>query len=446
MVIQLNNTSPTARPPSSSTKLELSSSLEQSTTSSSPSRLRRWSNHRCPPILISVSRCLPVSMEATKALALKWKRKSSSLSLRRSSSTKSTKKEAKAAAEEARAQAVRDTFVQQEAARRESLKVVSTNTDPVPSPASVPDVLPAAKSPSTTNLDAPSNPSPGSDISPTTQAPSNPANGGDTERETTPASPNADYFTLSQLTGASPPSSAPPGKISFSIPDKTEGANGDAQQERPDSHDDSDVAVSSATPSTMVSPRGSVSVDDGATDAGRSSIVSFNGGGSRNSSTSSPISLIFRMPNGSLSQGRPRGSITSRRGDSSPSAQPDSRYVQFNALLTFFFFLFLAVVSFCCLAHLSWLPIMSQPQGPVIGGCQLAVARSQSNPSSMQARSYGTRNVMKVSTRARPDLQLRAWTLLNRLSPTATRIQPSISTHHHTHATPTHTMYIPPAT
>ncbi|KAJ4423924.1 hypothetical protein N0V82_001352 [Gnomoniopsis sp. IMI 355080] len=269
-------------------------------------------------------------MEATKALAQKWKRKSSSLSLRRSSSNRSTKKEAKAAAEEYRAQVARESFVQQEAARRESQKAANTtttsaNTNNGPIPA--PDSPPAVKPTSTTNLEAPSNPSPGSDISPTTQVPSKPANGG-AEPEKSPASPAADYFTLDQLTGAVPPNSAPPGKISFSIPDKTEGVNGAPHPERSDSQDDSDVAVSSETPSTLVSPRGSVSVDDGATDAGRSSFASFNAGGSRNSSSSSPTSLTFRLPNGRLPQGRPRGSITSRHRDSSLSVQPDSRYVQ----------------------------------------------------------------------------------------------------------------------
>lgn len=327
MVVQVNTTSsPTTRPPNNNpTKLELTSSLEQSTTSSSPSRLRRWSTHRCPPRIFSISRCLPVSMEATKALAQKWKRKSSSLSLRRSSSNRSTKKEAKAAAEEYRAQVAREAFVQQEAARQENLKAASTTTSPAP--ASAPNSPTAIQVTSTTNLEAALLPksSPDSDISPTTQAPPNPANG-EAEPESSPASPAADYFTLNQLTGAVPPDSAPPGKISFSIPDKVEGANGTAHQDQPDSRNDSDVAVSSATPSTVVSPRGSVSVDDGATDAGRSSIASFNGGGSRHSSISSPISLYSRLPNGSLPQGRPRGSIASRHRESSPSIQqPESR-------------------------------------------------------------------------------------------------------------------------
>lgn len=321
MVVQLSTTpSPTTRPPiRNHTKLEPTFSVEQSTTSSSPSRLRRWSTHRCPPITFSISRCLPVSMEATKALAQKWKRKSSSLSLRRSSSNRSTKKEAKAAAEEYRAQVAREAFVQQEAARRETIKAASTTTSPAPAPNSPPVI----KVTPTTDLDAALLPkaSPDSDISPTTQAPPNPTKG-DAEPESSPASPSADYFTLNQLTGASPPpDSAPPGKISFSIPQKVEGVNGTAHQDQPDSNNDSDVAVSSATPSTVVSPRGSVSVDDGATDAGRSSIASFNGGGSRKSSISSPISLFFRLPNGILPQGRPRGSITSRQGESSPSIQ-----------------------------------------------------------------------------------------------------------------------------
>lgn len=324
MVVQLNTTSsPTTRPPKNNhTKLELTSSVEQSTTSSSsPSRLRRWSTHRCPPTTFSISRCLPVSMEATKALAQKWKRKSSSLSLRRSSSNRSTKKEAKAAAEEYRAQVAREAFEKQEAARRETIKAASSTTT---SPAPAPNSPPAIKVTPTTDLDAALLPkaSPDSDdISPTTQAPPNPTNG-DAASESPPASPSADYFTLNQLTGAAPPpNSAPPGKITFSIPEKVEGVNGTAHQDQPDSNNDSDVAVSSATPSTVVSPRGSVSVDDGATDAGRSSIASFSGGGSRISSIDSPISLSSRLPNGSVPQGRPRGSITSRQGESSPSLQ-----------------------------------------------------------------------------------------------------------------------------
>lgn len=326
MVVILNAASPTTRLASTPTKLDLSTSLEPSTTISSPSashsRSRRWTIHRCTSIPFSLSHCLPVSMEATKALAQKWKRKGSSLSLRRSSSNRSTKKEAKAAAEEARAQAARDIFAQQEAARRQSPKTVKTvNT-------ATSTTLADTKPTPTTTLEAPPQPSPGSDVSPTTQAPLKPANGEVEREESLLASPTADYFTLDQLTGASSPSSAPPGKISFSIPRKTDGVNGEAQQGPPDSNDESDVAVSSATASTMVSPRESVSVDDGATDAGRSSIVSFNGGGSRHSSTSSPISLTFRLPNGTLPQGRPRGSITSRHRDSSPSIQPDSRYVQ----------------------------------------------------------------------------------------------------------------------
>lgn len=231
MVFELS-TVPTTLPTSKFPKLEPSSSLEPSTTNSSPLLSRytlsqRWSIHRCTPTQPSTSRCLPVSMEATKALALKWKRKSSSLSLRRSSSNKSTKKEARAAAEDARAQAVRDSCAQKDAVRRKSLKTVDTTT----APAFLPTDLSAANLPLTTALDVPQNPSPGSDISPGNEAAPNPANG-NTEREQSPVSPNTvDYFTLAQLTGAAPPpKDAPPGKITFSIPSKTDGANGKARK------------------------------------------------------------------------------------------------------------------------------------------------------------------------------------------------------------------------
>lgn len=360
MVVKLNAASSTNPPCQHNPKLEFTSTFQQWTTdssplpSTSPSPSRRGSTHRCTSIPFSIFRCLPVSMEATKALAQKWKRKSSSLSLRRSSSNRSVQKAAKAAAEEARAQAARDAFSRQEAARRESLP--TTNTTPIP--ASVLTDSPTVKpnSTMTTTAEVPPNPSPGSDISPLAQAPPTPANG-DRERDKSavapPASPPADYFTLDRLTGASPPNSAPPGKISFSIPNKTDVVDGEAQQEQPGSQNDSDVAVSSATPSTVVSPRGSVSVDDGATDAGRSSIASFNGGGSRHSSISSPISLTFRLPNGTLPQGRPRESITSRHRDSSPSIQPESRYVQ-------------RMVSFAFPVQIVWLQPMSKPHNRVI--------------------------------------------------------------------------------
>lgn len=272
-------------------------------------------------------------MEATKALALKWKRKSSSLSLRRTSSSKSTKKEAKAAAEEARAQAARNSLSVQQDARRESEKIINTTAPTDSVPANSPPTLLVL--PPSGNLDTPPQPSPSSDVSPTTQVPAN----GQAEHAKSPVPPATDYFTNAQLDsgeGGASPRSAPPNRVSFSFPNKEGGGpNGHGRPERQESPDEFENAVSSATPSTVASPRESVSIDDiddGATDAGRSSIASFNGGGSRHSSISSPRGS--RFPNGSAPQGRSnRGSISSRHKDSSDQAVPNSRYVLLPWLL-----------------------------------------------------------------------------------------------------------------
>lgn len=318
-----------------SAKLELSSSIGDQSTATSPSS--RGSQPRCISLRTYLPVCSP-AMEATKALALRLRHRAS---LRRVNK-KNAQAAAEAAAEEYRAQAAHDAYGQRQAAaaRRESTKE-KRSEDPSDIPAMVPIPDPPATAPASSTASptteptsgAPLTPSPGSDVSPTSQPPPKHAAAAATDPEKAPTesqSPTADYFTLEKLGGIAP--DAPSGKITFDIPTKADDVDG------------LETAVSSASPSTVVSPRGSV--DDGATDAGRSSIVSMSGGGSRHSSMNSPVA--FLLPNGTLPQGRTRTSVNSRHRDSSPSIT--SRYVERmapilghvdTALISFSFF-------FCC--------------------------------------------------------------------------------------------------
>lgn len=272
-------------------------------------------------------------MEATKALAQRLRHRAS---LRRA-----PKKTAQNAAGEYRAQAARNAYgkqqQQQETAQAahptahstanrgsDNEKQSDTSRDN-PFTAGIPGP-PATAAPanSTASLtissafDAPLTPSPGSDISPTSQQPPKLVHDdADTDKapKDSPASrpPPVDYFTIESTTDTGEGS---PGKIPTAVSTKEDVAEGKSQEQRPDLQEDSETAVSSVSPpSTVVSPR--ESVDDGATDAGRSSIVSFGGGWSRHSSMSSP--LAFRLPDGTLPQGRTKTSHKSRHRNSSPS-------------------------------------------------------------------------------------------------------------------------------
>lgn len=267
--------------------------------------------------------CQP-AMEATKALAQRLRR--------RASLRKTTKKTAENAAGEYRAQAARNAYEKQKAqaaqvvhpakdrSSDEEKEAGSIGDSPVT--VTIPEPNATAQADSTSSLDAPIIPSPGSDISPTTIQPPKLAadedNSGRAPTDTpTSDTQTVDYFALDK---ASTTGRGSPSKLITAVSAKDDAADGTNQEQQADLQDDSETAISSASPpSTAVSPR--ASVDDSTSVAARSSIVSMGGnvpgGWSRHSSMSSP--LAFRLPEGTLPQGRTKASQNSRHRNSSPS-------------------------------------------------------------------------------------------------------------------------------
>lgn len=177
--------------------------------------------------------------------------------------------------------------------------------------------------------DAPPTPSPGSEISPCSHPPPKVAAEDADPAEAVADVPDtkqttSDYFAIESKIDADNVTAEPvtPARITFADSTKQDNAEGNAPKELADSPEDSETATSSVSPpSTLVSPR--ESVDDGATDAGRSSTASFSGFGSRHSSFNSAVA--FRLPNGLLPQGRSKTSQKPQPRDLSPAVS--SRYV-----------------------------------------------------------------------------------------------------------------------
>lgn len=152
-------------------------------------------------------------------------------------------------------------------------------------------------------------PSPGSDVSPNTRAPPKQVDIDKHDPEKGTGTPTAEitagYFSH-KPTEESPTKDAPAYKIKFAVLTKDEKEEWGGLNAGRDSKE-FDTALSSAVPSIAVSPRTSEGDDEAEEkedeDVGRSSTASGSGEGSRQSSIAS---VAFRMPDGSLPQGRPR--------------------------------------------------------------------------------------------------------------------------------------------
>lgn len=293
-------------------KLDLSPSIGVlSTPTIAPSTSSRWSQPKCIPRRTYFPVCQP-AMEATKALAQRLRHRASL----RKTSKQTTKRSAHEKQQQAPAQASQAARpgANREGDEEKQSGALGDNpvTVAIPEP---PATAPANSTASLTissALDPPLTPSPGSDISPTSQPPPKVGQHDAAARSPTSAPPTADYFALE---GTTDTGQVPQDKVTTAVSATQDVAEKNPEQQ-PYLQEDSETAVSSVSPpSTVVSPR--ESVDDGATDAGRSSIVSFSGGWSRHSSMSSP--LAFRLPDGSLPQGRTKISHKTRHRDSSPS-------------------------------------------------------------------------------------------------------------------------------
>lgn len=302
---------PTADRPS---KLDLSPSIGvQSAPTIAPSTSSRWSQPKCISRRTYLPVCQP-AMEATKALAQRLRHRAS---LRRASkqttqtpaARKAPGKQQQQAAAQAPQAARPAANLEGDQEKQSATLAASPVTVAIPEP---PVTVPANSTPSLTissALDPPLTPSPGSDISPTSQQPPKLVRRDAPTQSTASEPPTTDYFALDYTTDTREAST---GKTTTAA-SRTQGIEDKGQEQRPYLQEDSETAVSSVSPpSTVVSPR--ESVDD---DAGRSSIVSFGGGWSRHSSMSSP--LAFRMPDGSLPQGRTKTSHKSRHRDCSPN-------------------------------------------------------------------------------------------------------------------------------
>lgn len=237
-------------------------------------------------------------MDATKALAQRLRRRNSRWRDRKGSTARSTTSNNPAA--------------------------VAGRDPPTSAPAPAPETDKASLTadPLKANVETPS---PGSDVSPTSQAPPRQVDLNRHDPETVPEKTTPEttsgYFSP-KATEDSPAREASACKITFSIPTKDDKLGWSGLDAGRDSKD-FDTAPSSAAPSTAVSPRTSQEEEEdddgegyGDEDVGRSSTVSFSGEGSRQSSIAS---VAFRLPDGSLPQGRAR-----RHRNSLP---PSSRYV-----------------------------------------------------------------------------------------------------------------------
>lgn len=336
MVVQVITTTPSTKTTTTTSTPELAPATSSAkrvatataTTSPSTSASNRSSQPRCITTRSYLPVCQP-AMEATKALAQRLRHRAS---LRRVS-----KKTAQNGPAESRGRAARSSPGKQQQQQQEAQaaraaptpesdkeKQSATSSDsPVIAPVLDPPTLaPEASNTSPTvssTADAPLTPSPGSDLSPCSRPQPELAAGDADSAEAVADAPDGKQATTDYFAIAEP---VAPARITFADSTKQDDAEGNAQKQRADSPEDSETAVSSASPpSTVVSPR--ESVDDGATDAGRSSIASFSGFGSRHSSFNSAIA--FRLPNGLLPQGRAKTSQKPRPRDLSPSVS--SRYV-----------------------------------------------------------------------------------------------------------------------
>lgn len=244
-------------------KLELGSSVCQhsTTTTTTASRSSRSS-------CISVRACLPLyspAMEATKNLALRLRHRAS---LRRVGKKTAPSANA-AAAEQDRAHAAHHkTDGQQKAGKREGERsragasasnipaaVQATNDPPPPAAAAADTTTPTATASLLTAPESPLTPSPGTDVSPTSQLPSMPSNNDNgASLDNAPAeTPTSEYFNLDR-----PADDTPFNKITFAIPTKAEDAVDGRDQEYESCSPGLETAVSSASPSSLPSPRDSV--------------------------------------------------------------------------------------------------------------------------------------------------------------------------------------------
>lgn len=227
-------------------------------------------------------------MDATKALAQRLRRRNSRWRDRKGSVARSTT----------------------------SNPAVVAGRDPptsAPAPAPAPAAAPETEKASLT-VDPPKaiveTPSPGSDVSPTTQAPPRQVDIDKHDLEKRAGYPTAEttagYFSH-KATDYNPTKEAPAGKIKFAVPTKEEKEEGVIGLNAERESKEFDTALSSAAPSIGVSPRTSEDDDEAEEkedeELGRSSTLSGSGDGSRQSSIAS---VAFRMPDGSLPQGRPR--------------------------------------------------------------------------------------------------------------------------------------------
>lgn len=273
-------------------------------------------------------------MEATKALAQRLRHRAS---LRRTNKKQNQQQVAAQPAQPAEtptAKAQTPSRAAGQSEKRRDSNIPAVVAIPAPDP---PATTPTDHAPDSTTdqtvltvhgaaPEAPLTPESESNVSPNTQVPPNPA----PEAESVPAStPASDYFTLAKDGDPAPVEDAPPpNKITFALPNHKPDTRSDADpQNREDSPQDYDTAVSSATPSTTVSPR--PSVEDAPSEGRRSSLLSYISGGElRHSNVNFPG--VSPLPNGYMSQGRKRSSIISRNRDSSPSISlttTPSRYV-----------------------------------------------------------------------------------------------------------------------
>lgn len=317
------------------------------TTSSSTSTPSRSSQARCITARSYFPVCQP-AMEATKALAQRLRHRASLRKVSkktaaqnapvenrgravRSSPGKQQPQPQQQEAKAVRAAPILESEKEKQSATSSDSPVIVPVLDP---PTLAPDISTTSPTFSST-ADAPPTPSPGSEISPCSHPPpklaaedADPAEAVADVPDTKQAT--SDYFAIESKIDADNVTAEPvtPARITFADSTKQDDAEGNASKELADSPEDSETATSSVSPpSTLVSPR--ESVDDGATDAGRSSIASFSGFGSRHSSFNSAIA--FRMPNGLLPQGRSKTSQKPQPRDLSPAVS--SRYVH-RMLLT----------------------------------------------------------------------------------------------------------------
>ncbi|KUI54318.1 hypothetical protein VP1G_01801 [Cytospora mali] len=246
--------------------------------------------------------CRPV-MDATKALAQRLRRRNSRWREKKGGATRSTTSNTPAA--------------------------VAAGDPPASAPAPV--TAPETEKASLTVAPLKANveiPSPGSDVSPTSQVP--PKQGHVEKRdpekgnEDPTAETAASYFTV-KVTEDIPNTDAPASKITFAIPTKEEKEDGCGLNAECDSKE-LDTTMSSTSPSIVVSPRTSQDdekEEDEDEDVGRSSTVSISGGGG--SRHSSIASVAFRLPDESLPQGRAR-----RHRSSLPPSSRFRKHVTFN--------------------------------------------------------------------------------------------------------------------